>query len=207
MNRAIRYLALGVLLSSGWTCDAAGSGSAEPVPETADLVLLGGKVLTVDPRDSIAEAIAVKDGRILAVGGSQPVSRFIGAHTKIIRLRGQTVMPGIVDAHTHLEGIAAFHRMLDIHVPPLKGVDEILRKVSERASAVPAGEWIVGAGGWGQVLPTREQLDRAAPNHPVVLRESAHVQVLNTRALTILGIDRDYAPPRGGHVFKDPVSG
>src|SRR5262249_20595907 len=114
---------------------------------------------------------------------------------------------GFVDAHTHLEGIAEFHRMLDIHVPPLQGVEEILDKVRARVAAVKPGEWIVGAGGWGQPLPTREQLGKVAPSNPFVLRESAHVQILNTVALKAVGIDKEYVPPRGGRVFRDAKTG
>jgi len=95
----------------------------------ADLVLLDGKVITVDPNDSIAEAIAIKSGRIMSVGHTADISRLIGEKTQIVRLGGKSVLPGFIDAHTHIEGIAAFHRMLDVHVPPLKGVDEILEKV------------------------------------------------------------------------------
>jgi predicted amidohydrolase YtcJ len=161
----------------------------------------------VDASDRIAEAVAVKADRIVAVGSNQEVSRWIGAATRVERLGGKTVLPGLIDAHTHIEGIAEFHRMLDVHVPPPKGRADILEKVRERVHLAQPDEWIVGAGGWGQELPTREQIDEIAPHNPVVLRESAHVQILNTRALEILGITKDYVPPRGGHVFIDPKTG
>ena len=173
----------------------------------ADLVILDGKVITVDARDTIAEAVAVKNGRIIAVGSSKDVRHLVGPRTEVLSLGGESVLPGLIDAHTHLEGISAFHRMLDVHIPPLKGIDDILQKVSAKVSNTKPGEWIVGAGGWGQVLPTRQQLDTVAPNNPVVLRESAHVQVLNTQALKVLGIDRNFTPPRGGHVYSDPQTG
>jgi predicted amidohydrolase YtcJ len=173
----------------------------------ADLVLLEGKVITVDRNDSIAEAIAVKGGRIIAVGHTNEISKLIGKQTQVVQLGGRTVLPGFVDAHTHIEGIAAFHRMLDVHVPPLKGIDDILDKVRDKVRSTNPGEWIVGAGGWGQVLPTRQQLDAAAPANPVVLRESAHVQILNSKALQILGIDRNTVPPRGGNISHDPKTG
>jgi hypothetical protein len=177
------------------------------VDGTADLVLLDGKVITVDPADSIAEAVAVKAGRIIAVGQNADISRLIGEKTQVVHLAGKSVLPGFVDAHTHLEGIAAFHRMLDVHVPPLKGVDQILEKVRDKVRSTKPGEWIVGAGGWGQVLPTRQQLDAVAPDNPVVLRESAHVQILNSKALQLLGIDKNTVPPRGGNISHDPKTG
>ncbi len=93
---------------------------------SADIVLLQGKIITVDAQNTIAQGVAVKDGRILAVGSSEQVKRFVGPKTQVLNLGGKTVLPGFIDAHTHLEGIAAFHRMLDVHAPPLKGIDEIL---------------------------------------------------------------------------------
>lgn len=173
----------------------------------ADLVFIEGKVITVDPRDSIAEAVAVKGGRIVAVGSNSDIRMRIGRRTEVVHLAGRSVLPGFVDAHTHLEGIAAFHRMLDVHVPPLTGVDDILDKVRDETSRKKPGEWIVGAGGWGQVLPTRQQLDSVAPENPVVLRESAHVQILNSKALQVLGIDRNTVPPLGGNIYKDLATG
>src|SRR5690242_16132274 len=140
--------------------------------DSADLVLLEGKIITVDPHNTVAQAVAVKDGRILAIGSSEEMQRYTGPKTRVLKLGGKSVLPGFVDAHTHLEGIAAFHRMLDVHIPPLRNVDEILQKVGARAQQAKPGEWIVGAGGWGQVLPTRAQLDSVAPRNPVVLRES-----------------------------------
>ena len=173
----------------------------------ADLVLLEGKVITIDPNDSVVEAVAVKNGCIVATGHSSEIMKLVGAHTQVIHLGGKSVLPGFIDAHTHLEGIAAFHRMLDVHVPPLKGVDDILQKVRNEVNAKEPGDWIVGAGGWGQVLPTRQQLDSVAPENPVVLRESAHVQILNNKALQVLGIDRNTVPPLGGNIYKDPATG
>jgi len=173
----------------------------------ADLVLLEGKVITVDPNDSIVEALAVKNGRIVATGHNSEITKLVGPRTQVVHLGGRSVLPGFVDAHTHLEGIAAFHRMLDVHVPPLKGVDDILDKIRNEVNAKKPGDWIVGAGGWGQVLPTRQQLDSVAPDNPVVLRESAHVQILNSKALQLLGIDKNTVPPLGGNIYKDPITG
>ena len=164
-------------------------------------------MITVDAHDSIAQAVAIKGDRIVAVGSDREMSGLIGAGTQVIHLSGKSVLPGLIDAHTHIEGIADYHRMLDIHVTPVTDVAGVLARVRERVRSARPDEWIVGAGGWGQVLPTREQLDEVAPKNPVVLRESAHVQILNTRALDILGINKSYTPPRGGHVFLDPKSG
>src|SRR5215472_3042541 len=108
---------------------------------SADLVLLDAKVITVDASDRIAQAVAVKADRIVAVGSNPEVSRWIGAATRVERLGGKAVLPGLIDAHTHIEGIAEFHRMLDIHVPPLKGTADILEKVRERVRLAQPDEW------------------------------------------------------------------
>lgn len=197
--------AVALIFGFVWAQAQGEASSAEAC--AADLLLLDGNIITVDPKDTLAEAVAIKDGHILAVGSTKEMSRLAGPKTRLIHLAGKSVLPGFIDAHTHIEGIAAFHRMLDIHAPPLKGVDEILQKVKEAAAKAKSGEWIVGAGGWGQPIPTREQIDQVAPNNPVVLRESAHVQTLNSAALKQLGIDKQYKPPVGGHVFTDPKSG
>jgi len=195
-----------VAMLSAWPVSSASQGLDCYFGE-ADLVLLEGKVITVDKNDSIAEAVAVKNGTIVAVGHNSEIAKLAGPQTQMVHLDGRSVLPGFIDAHTHLEGIAAFHRMLDIHVPPLKGVDDILERVRNEVKVKKPGEWIVGAGGWGQVLPTRQQLDLVAPDNPVVLRESAHVQILNSKALQLLGIDKNTVPPLGGNIYKDSVTG
>jgi len=195
-----------IAMLCAWPARSASQGVDSRVGE-ADLVLLEGKVITVDPSDSIAEAVAVKNGNIIAVGHNSEIAKLAGPQTQVVHLAGRTVLPGFIDAHTHLEGIAAFHRMLDIHVPPLKDVDDILEKVRNEVKVKKPSEWIVGAGGWGQVLPTRQQLDSVAPDNPVVLRESAHVQILNSKALELLGIDKNTVPPLGGNIYKDAVTG
>jgi predicted amidohydrolase YtcJ len=206
--RTFAVLSAVFVIATLWSTPAVSAGN-DPrlVDGTADLILLEGKVITVDSADSIAEAVAIKDGHIIAVGKNADIKHLAGEKTQVVHLGGKSVLPGLVDAHTHLEGIAAFHRMLDVHVPPLKGVDEILDKVRDKTRSVAPGEWIVGAGGWGQVLPTRQQLDAVAPDNPVVLRESAHVQILNSKALQVLGIDKNTQPPRGGNIYHDPNTG
>ena len=173
----------------------------------AEIVLLDGKVITVAPDNSIAQAVALKRGRIVAVGGNDAIRRLIGPETHVIQLHGGTVLPGLIDAHTHIEGIADYHRMLDLHIPPLKDVDEMLRRIKQRADNTRKGEWIVGAGGWGQPMPTREQLDSATQDHPVLVRESAHEIVANTKALALAHIDKNTPDPVGSKIWRDPKTG
>jgi predicted amidohydrolase YtcJ len=178
-----------------------------PVDGAADVVLLDGKVITLAQGNSIAQAVALKRGRIVAVGDDAAVRRLIGPKTNVIQLHGRAVLPGLIDAHTHIEGIADYHRMLDLHIPPLKDVDELLRKIRERADSTPKGEWIVGAGGWGQPMPTREQLDSVTRDHPVLVRESAHEIIVNTKALELAHIDKNTPDPVGSKIWRDPQTG
>jgi len=185
------------------------NGGSDPrfINGAADLVLLDGKVITVVSDTSVAEAVAIKGGRILEVGNNSTIQRLIGPTTHIIDLHGKAVLPGFIDAHTHIEGIADYHRMLDLHVPPLKDVDEMLQKIKERVNQTRAGDWILGAGGWGQPMPTRQQLDLVAPNHPVIVRESAHEIVVNSKALELAHIDKDTPDPQGSKIWRDSKTG
>ena len=174
---------------------------------TAEVALLGGKVITVASDNSIAQALAIKGGRIVAVSDDATIQKLIGPKTQVIQLHGKTVLPGFIDAHTHIEGIADYRRMLDLHVPPLRGVDEMLRKIKERAARTAKGEWIVGAGGWGQPMPTRQQLDSVTRDHPVLVRESAHEIIANTKALELAHIDKNTPDPPGGKIWRDSRTG
>jgi predicted amidohydrolase YtcJ len=207
MKRRAVFAVLLAVASAGSVSAFAASGDPRLATGAADTVLIDGKIITMDAKDTMPTAVAVRSGRIIAVGTTREILRYSDSHTEVIHLDGRTVLPGFIDAHTHLEGIAEFHRMLDIHVPPLKDVDAILEKVRRRVEAAKPGEWVVGAGGWGQPLPTRLQLDEIAPKNPVVLRESAHLQVLNSLALQMAGIGKDSVPPTGGHIFRDPKTG
>ena len=115
-----------------------------------------------------------------------------------IELNGRTLLPGFIDAHSHVQGLAeSEHAMVPIQAPPLKDASAIIAKLKERATQVPSGTWIVGQGTYNQVMPTREELDRNFPNHPVVLRWSAHDWLLNHKADEVAGLN-DSTPNPGG---------
>ncbi len=164
----------------------------------ADLVLRGGKVITVDQRGQIASAVAVVGNRIAAVGSDQEIGQLVGPRTQIVELKGRTLLPGFIDSHSHVEGLATSeHFLVPIQAPPLKDANEIIAKLKERAAQVPPGTWIVGQGTYNQVMPTREQLDRELPQHPVVLRWSAHDLLLNHMANEMAGLGRGTPDPKG----------
>jgi hypothetical protein len=171
----------------------------------ADVVLRGGKIITVDERDRIFEAVALSGSRILAAGSNAEMDAYIDGRTEIVELAGRAVVPGFIDAHTHLQGTAeALYFRLPVQIPPLASAREVLEKVRARVESLPPGAWIVGQGTYGQPMPSREELDRVAPGNPVVLRWSAHDGIANEQALRVSGIDRNTPDPPGGRIEKGP---
>ena len=174
--------------------------------EVADLVLLDGKVVTMDSAKPGAQAIAVKADRIVAVGTNDQVRAWIGAGTVVERLAGKTVVPGMIDAHTHFLNIGA--RRLQIDAAGTSK-SEIVAKVAAQAAQTKPGEWIRGRG-WDQnnwpdkAFPTRADLDAVAPANPVYLsRVDGHAAWVNSRALAIAGIGRSTPDPSGGKIIRD----
>jgi predicted amidohydrolase YtcJ len=176
---------------------------AQTPAETADLLLFNGKVVTVDDAFSIREAIVIKDGRILAVGGNELRKQYSAA--RMIDLRGRTVMPGFHDTHIHLGG----HSRRYIDLNDTKSLGELKQQVSEKAKELGPGEWITGSG-WDeyhfteQRKPLRGDLDAAAPNNPGVLtRAGGHSSVGNSKALELADINSATPDPPRGLIEKD----
>ncbi len=188
----------------GWIIVASLSAQTPP---PADLVLRGGKVITMDGRDRITEAVAVNGNRITAAGSNAEIARFTGTQTKIVELHGRALLPGFIDSHNHVQGLAeSEHAMVPIQAPPLKGPAEIIAKLKERAAQVPPGTWIIGQGTYLQVMPTREELDRNFPDHPVVLRWSMHDLLLNHKADEVAHLDKNTPDPKGlGTIERTPA--
>src|SRR3990172_4254621 len=178
-----------------------------PLPlclQTASLVLRGGTVVTVDS----SERIAGEGNRITAVGTAEEIERFVGPTTRVIDLAGRALLPGFIDAHSHVEGLAESEQArLPVHIPhSLKTTTDILTRLRERASEIPAGTWIVGQGTYNQPMPTRDELDRAVPDHPVVLRWSAHDLLLNHKAVEVAGLTDAADPTNGiGRIERTPT--
>jgi predicted amidohydrolase YtcJ len=173
----------------------------------ADLVLTGGTVITMDPLQPRAEALAVRGGRIVAVGAAAEVQPLVGSATKRLELHGRAVTPGLVDGHCHLYGLGAAGEMLSLR--GIKSAEEVAKRVAEAQAKRKPGEWIRGRG-WDQNLwtpkdfPTKAVLDRVAPDHPVVLRRiDGHSTWVNTEALRRAGISRDTKDPMGGRILRD----
>jgi len=171
----------------------------------ADLILHNGKILTVDSAFSIRQAVAVKNGRITAVGEDRAVlSAERGPHTRVVNLRGRTVLPGLIDSHLHpLEGgLSEFREPL----PPLDSYAAIQDYIRGQARKTPKGRWIVVPRTFPTRLkelrmPTREVLD-VAPEHPVLF-DASYVVVVNSLALKLSGITRETPNPPHGEIVKD----
>ncbi|HEY0003464.1 MAG TPA: amidohydrolase [Pyrinomonadaceae bacterium] len=175
--------------------------------ETADLVLRNGNVYTVNERQPRAEAIAVRGERIIFVGSNEAVKKYMGRRTRVIDLRGQTVLPGLTDAHCHILGIG--QREVNLNLEGTTSLEDFLAKVKARVDQTEAGQWVTGRG-WIEtfwkpaVFPTRQELDRIAPRNPLFLtRADGHGAVANSAALKIAGIDKNTQNPFGGEILKD----
>ena len=164
----------------------------------ADLVLHNGKIVTVDDRFALAQAIAIKGERIVAVGSNDVVLKAAGATAKRIDLKGRTVIPGLIDNHAHYAR-GSQHWGIEVRWDGITSRKQALDKIAERVKGARLGEWIVVMGGWSydqftdsQTPFTRAELDAIAPNHPVALQYIYVNGVVNSRALDELGL-RDAA--------------
>jgi predicted amidohydrolase YtcJ len=180
-----------------------GGCNARGPQSEADLILHGGQVLTVDAKFSTASAVAVKGGRIAAVGGAELLDNWKAP--KIVDLAGRTLMPGFNDTHVHIYSLSP----RAIEPDKVKSIAELQDVLRAKAAALGKGEWITGYG-WDEALlsekrnPLRADLDAAAPDNPVVLtRAGAHSAVGNTLALQLAKITRATADPEGGLIEKD----
>ncbi len=178
---------------------------------TPELILHGGKVVAVDEKFSTHQAIAISEGRILAIGTDAEVTKLKGTRTEMLNLAGRMVIPGLMDSHTHPAGASLTE--FDHPVPPMETIQDVLDYVAARAKSLPAGEWIVVQQVFitrlrEQRYPTRAELDRAAPKHPVIFRTGPDAS-LNSLALRLSKIDRDFKVSDGGAGFieKDPKTG
>jgi len=180
--------------------------AAEP-----SLILHHGKIVTVDPQFRIAEALAVEGDKLVAVGSNAEVLKLAGPHTEQVDLQGRTVIPGLADSHVHPTGAAMYE--FDHPVPEMETVADVLRYIAARAETLEDGEWITVNQVFitrlrDQRYPSRGELDQAAPRNPVMFSTGPDC-VLNSLALKLSGIDRDFRIPEGesGLIERDPATG
>jgi len=187
-----------------FSCLAAFSVTAMIRAQDVDLVLANGNIYTVHDKQPKAEAIAVKGDRIVFVGSNEDAKKFHAP--KVIDLRGRTLVPGLTDSHCHIFGIG--EREMRLNLEGTNTLGDFLNKVKARVAQTSTGKWITGRG-WIETFwkpskfPTRQDLDKIAPDNPVFLtRADGHASVANSAALRIAKIDRNTPDPFGGQILK-----
>jgi len=181
--------------------------SAGALGEEPDLILHRGKIVTVDRAFTVQDAMAIRGGKILRVGSDEDILKLKGPQTELLDLGGKMVLPGLIDSHTH-PGSAAMIEF-DHTIPEMESIRDVLNYIDARANVLPNGQWIEVRQVFitrlrEQRYPTRAELDRAAPNHPVIFSTGPDAS-LNSRALQLCGIDKNFRIPDGvpGRIEKD----
>jgi len=179
-------------------------------PRKADLLLLNAAVITLDPRQPSAEAVAVSDGRIAWVGSVAEAKRIFPKPSKTLDLTGAVILPGMIDAHTHLMRLG--ESFLKLNLKDVNSETEVVEQVCRRAAVIPPGEWILGwgwdEGKWASHYPTNKALNQVAPKNPVFLTGlHGFAAWVNQAALAIAGVDRQTKDPTGGAILHDEKTG
>jgi predicted amidohydrolase YtcJ len=188
MKRHLVQVLLPLVLAGGWQREAPPSH-----------IFHTGKIVTVDPQFRTVEAMAIRDGRIVAVGMNADVMRLAGPDTQQVNLGGKTVLPGLIDSHVHAPSASMYE--FEQRVPDMESVEDVLAYFRSRAETTDPGRWITLSQVFitrlrEQRYPTRAELDRAAPRHPVAFRTGPDAS-LNSMALSMSGIDAGFKVPDG----------
>src|SRR5215211_2004472 len=217
MTRWISVLGVAAVAAAAtWIADTGAKATsirgrgAQTAATPADLVLWGGKIVTVDDEKPEAQAIAVRGDAIVALGSNNEVQRYVGTATRVIDLKGALAVPGLIDAHVHFTGVGEAARNLKLATA--KNWDDIVRMVGEAAKTAKPGEWILGRGWhqekWSEVpspnvegFPLHDALSRVSPNNPVWLTHaSGHAGFANALAMKIAEVNKTTADPAGGKI-------
>jgi predicted amidohydrolase YtcJ len=185
----------------------------QPAASPADLVLTNGHIVTVDEATPQAQALAARGGRIVALGTSDEMKRYVGPATQVIDLGGRLAIPGFIESHGHFTGVGEMKMELDL--TKAQSWDDIVAMVAEAVKKAAPGEWIRGRG-WHQEkwtarpqpnvegFPTHASLDKVSPDNPVVLTHaSGHASFVNAKAMELSGVKRSTESPAGGDVMRD----
>lgn len=181
----------------------------------ADTIFFNGSIYTMDDNNPQVEAVVIKADTFLYVGTRVGADSFVGEGTKMVDLKGKTMVPGLTEGHAHIMGVG--YNLLNVDLREAKSYQEVVEMVADRAANTPEGTWITGRG-WHQDkwtekpemtngFPTHDLLSESVPNHPVYLKHaSGHAALANAKAMEMAGIDANSDQPNGGEIFKS-VSG
>jgi predicted amidohydrolase YtcJ len=181
----------------------------------ADLIIINANVRTLDAKHALAEAVAVHDERIVAVGSTAEVRRLAGARTRVVDARGALVLPGFNDAHVHF--VEGGSHLAGVQLRDANSPQEFAERIRQFAAKIPKGRWITG-GDWDHErwpavngsapLPTKELIDKFTPDNPVfVNRLDGHMSLANSVALKLAGVTKETPDPPGGLIVRDPQTG
>src|ERR1700722_10438380 len=191
--------------AAGWLVFACGAIAAAQTPDT---ILIDGKILTVDAKDSVVEAVAIAKGKIVAVGSSAEIQRRAGPTTRVIDLHGLTATPGLIDTHGHFAS-SGVDELFGVVLNDVQRVSDAVEKIREKAATLKPGEWLVGAG-WdeGKLAERRyllaSDLDQITPNNPVwLMHTTGHYGVANSYALKLAHIAASTPDPPAGTIDRD----
>jgi predicted amidohydrolase YtcJ len=176
--------------------------------QSPDVALVNGKILTLDERGSVAEALAVRDGKIVAVGRSADIRALAGPTTRMVDVGGRTVIPGLIDSHMHAIRAALFYAT-EVNWIGTRSIPEAMARIAAAAREAKPGQWIIVAGGWTEQQfaerrrPTQAELVAAAPDHPVYIQSFYSAILLSPAGFTALGITGDADLPPHGKIERD----
>jgi len=178
-----------------------------PPGTLADTILVNGKVVTMDAADTIVQAVAVKDDRILQTGTTDKIRALAGPKTQTIDLRGRVLTPGLIDPHNHFRAMGLLNKAyVPFLLPEIKSIQDMQAKLADIAAKTPQGQWITGyyLSVGKDEIPDKQDLDKAAPAHPVwMMQQAGHYAVTNRMGLKIAGITASTPSPQGGIIEKD----
>ena len=178
-----------------------------------DLIVINGRVETMDANNSVVEAVGIRNGRIAVLGTNDDVMAERHSGTTVIDAKGKAVLPGFIEPHNHMVGYSTNLLEVDVRTPPNRNINDIVDRLRERASITPPGDWIRGRGYDDTGLqdmrhPTRNDLDAASPEHPIaIVHNSGHMLAANSNALELAGIHDETPDPAGGRIGRFPASG
>ena len=175
-----------------------------------DLIVINGRIETMDSEGTVVQAVGVRDGKIAALGDNQDVLAERGSSTTVIDAAGRTVLPGFIEPHNHMVSFGTSLLEVDVRTPPNRNIRDIVERLRERAAVTPLGEWIRGRGYDDTGLedmrhPNRNDLDSVSTEHPImILHNSGHMLAANSKALELADVHAETSDPPGGRIGRFP---